>query len=401
MLINTGRKIYTTLSEKIVGTETYTGNTKPNTIGDPDYVEPVIDETSCPVSGTSINIAWSNQQSYTPYTDCDLVIFLNGIQVLEELFNNAGTLVATVGDVVVVQQKATSPWSPNSSARLIVKINGSDVYNNNVVVFDELLNTYTFTLDFDNTYEVISTTTSLYGNVEMNQIFTKNNCTEGLIPSTYNYVVEANTFQASTQIAANNLALADILANGQAMANSEGSCSVPPPEFYSYGQNIVNGRPFVSSYTGDISQIIGISSLDNTQVITDTLPGISPISLNVNSNGRFLITESSGTFRIKIRSNGFVRIGCDKDFTAVFRFNVNVNGANTTLQTLNVSKVILGGYTEETVTYNFTFDLSYALPLGAYVDANVEVYFVTDPNSVVGNIILDATEIEFLIQKTG
>ena len=399
MLVNTGRKIYGTLSEKIIGTETYTGNTKPNTFGDPDYVEPVVDETACPISGTSTSIVWTNQQSYTPYADCDLVISLNGIQVLEELFDNTGTLIATVGDVVVVQQKATSPWSPNSSARLIVKINGSDVYNNNVVVFDELLNTYTFTLDFDNTYEVISTTDSEYGNIEMNQIFTKNNCTEGLIPSTYNYIVEANTFQASTQAAANALALADIVANGQTTANAEGSCSVPPPEFHSYGQNIVNGRPFVSSYTGDISQIIGISSLDNTQVVTDTLPGISSIALNVNGNGRFLITEAAGTFRINIASNGFVRIGCDKDFTAVLRFNVNVNGANTTLQTLNVNKHIIGGYTEETIPYNFTFDLSYALPIGAYVDANVEVYFVTDPNSVVGNITLDATEIEFLIQQ--
>lgn len=47
---NTGFKIYVTLLERIIGTTTLTGQTKPNTSGQPDYVAPVADPDMCPVT---------------------------------------------------------------------------------------------------------------------------------------------------------------------------------------------------------------------------------------------------------------------------------------------------------------------------------------------------------------
>jgi len=47
---NTGYKIYDTLLERIIGTNNFTGQTRPNTQGNPDYVAPVQDPEMCPVN---------------------------------------------------------------------------------------------------------------------------------------------------------------------------------------------------------------------------------------------------------------------------------------------------------------------------------------------------------------
>lgn len=48
-MANTGKKIVLTLKEQYVATGIATGNTKPNTIGDPDYIAPSTDLAACPV----------------------------------------------------------------------------------------------------------------------------------------------------------------------------------------------------------------------------------------------------------------------------------------------------------------------------------------------------------------
>jgi len=45
----TGYKIYTTLKERRVDTLEFTGETKPNTEGDEDYIAPVLDPDTCTV----------------------------------------------------------------------------------------------------------------------------------------------------------------------------------------------------------------------------------------------------------------------------------------------------------------------------------------------------------------
>ena len=69
--------------------------------------------------------------------------------------------------------------------------------------------------------------TTPIGNDFQSQTFIKNDCTGGLIGSSYVYSVAPNTFYAANKTAANNLALADIAANGQSTANSAGTCSSP------------------------------------------------------------------------------------------------------------------------------------------------------------------------------
>jgi len=47
--IHTGVKIYTELKQYSSLTGQYTGTTKANDPSDPDYVMPVLDETTCPI----------------------------------------------------------------------------------------------------------------------------------------------------------------------------------------------------------------------------------------------------------------------------------------------------------------------------------------------------------------
>ena len=67
---------------------------------------------------------------------------------------------------------------------------------------------------------------SLYYNTIQSQDFTRNDCPVGETGSTVTYTVAANTYSSAiSQADANNQALADIAANGQAYANANGTCS--------------------------------------------------------------------------------------------------------------------------------------------------------------------------------
>lgn len=50
--MNTGRKIYTTLIEVNATNGSPTGRSKPNIIGDPDYIAPTTNITMCPIGNT-------------------------------------------------------------------------------------------------------------------------------------------------------------------------------------------------------------------------------------------------------------------------------------------------------------------------------------------------------------
>lgn len=67
-------------------------------------------------------------------------------------------------------------------------------------------------------------TSILYGNTVQEQIFIKNNCSSG-DGTEVNYIVPANRYYASSLEAANDLADADIAANGQNYANTNGFCA--------------------------------------------------------------------------------------------------------------------------------------------------------------------------------
>jgi hypothetical protein len=64
----------------------------------------------------------------------------------------------------------------------------------------------------------------VYYNLPREQIFISNNCPAGKIGVPYTYTVAGNLYAALSQIAADNLANADIIANGQNAANLHGTC---------------------------------------------------------------------------------------------------------------------------------------------------------------------------------
>ena len=64
----------------------------------------------------------------------------------------------------------------------------------------------------------------MFGNARMAYTGTRNNCGPNSTPTKETYVVEADTWFASTQIAADALAQADINANAQNYINSNASC---------------------------------------------------------------------------------------------------------------------------------------------------------------------------------
>lgn len=68
---------------------------------------------------------------------------------------------------------------------------------------------------------------AVYYNSEKSQVFTKD-CGCGQTSPSYNYIVPANKYVASTKEAADNLALAEISAQGQVTANAEIDCPPPP-----------------------------------------------------------------------------------------------------------------------------------------------------------------------------
>lgn len=68
----------------------------------------------------------------------------------------------------------------------------------------------------------------VYGNSFRSQNFTRNNCGSGFDGSVVPYSIDANTYTATTQVGADNLAQADIDANGQAYANAHGTCTAIP-----------------------------------------------------------------------------------------------------------------------------------------------------------------------------
>lgn len=65
-----------------------------------------------------------------------------------------------------------------------------------------------------------------FWNVEKSQVFARNNCPEGQVPSSVTYTVPAFTYSDISQELADAKALADIAANGQNYANINATCTV-------------------------------------------------------------------------------------------------------------------------------------------------------------------------------
>lgn len=68
-MANSGQKGWATLEEYVIATGVPTGATKPNVASDPDYIAPITDHTSCPITpgqpGFGMNYALLNSTSFT------------------------------------------------------------------------------------------------------------------------------------------------------------------------------------------------------------------------------------------------------------------------------------------------------------------------------------------------
>ena len=105
-------------------------------------------------------------------------------------------------------------------------------------------------------------------NTEQSQSFTKNDCTSGKEGSNELYVVPANTYcMKPTLIEANQLALDDILNNGQNYANLNGVCTCTPCQFVPTIRTV-----FPSSFPDPLFYINDYSPLPDTYL---GLPAVS------------------------------------------------------------------------------------------------------------------------------
>jgi hypothetical protein len=145
---------------------------------------------------------------------------------------------------------ATSYVYDNFSGELTYILDNNNIYTKyQYDAAGRLIKTYREVLGKE-TIPLINETTYNYGtmfkgNAELSSYFSKD-CGEGYLGSNINYVVPAGRYTASTQSAADALAWADIMANGQNFANNSplGVCS---PMVYARVE-IVNG--YLAEYDG-------------------------------------------------------------------------------------------------------------------------------------------------------
>ena len=126
--------------------------------------------------------------------------------------------------------------------------------------------------------------TNLWYNQEQRKTFTKNDCEEGYIGTEYEYIVEAGRYSSEiSQEDADQKALDDIEANGQAQANLNGTCENDPNYFVGvaskvftrnncdpdkYGTDVtvtqddVTGGPFISHVSQDEADALAMAAVD-------------------------------------------------------------------------------------------------------------------------------------------
>lgn len=81
---------------------------------------------------------------------------------------------------------------------------------------------------------------TIYGNVEISQLFIRNNCAPNYVAGSVRYFVKAGKYYADTQAKADSLAVADMAVNGQNNANQFGSCTCGG--MFNQGYKEINGQ---------------------------------------------------------------------------------------------------------------------------------------------------------------
>jgi 20S proteasome alpha/beta subunit len=155
------------------------------------------------------------------------------------------------------------------------------------------------------TYANVSGTCT-FSSVAKSGSFTRNNCAAGGTPSTVTYTVVANMYNSIiSQADADNLAQTNVNNNGQAYANTNGTCTfknVAKSGSFTRNNCAAGGTPSTVAYTvaaNTYASIISQADADNQA------------QSNVNNNGQaYTNTNGTCTFKNVAKSGSFTRNNC-------------------------------------------------------------------------------------------
>lgn len=160
---------------------------------------------------------------------------------------------------------------------------------------------------------------NIFYNASQSSGFTKNNCTGCLTGSTVIYTVPVQTYSASTQAEADQLAANDVLANGQDYANNFGTCSTPP------NGAITGSNAVAQSYTMTIHN--NCTGTDyNFTMPSGTISGYALGSVPAG-NYNVLFNPPAGTATYTYRINGTYTLRANSGTIS----NVNLSSSGNTI----------------------------------------------------------------------
>lgn len=281
--IENGMQMFITLEQFWTDTGELTGETKPNTEGQPDYVAPIQNLEACPFEGT---VYYSVEKSG--------VATKNNCPAGQTGSTETYTVEAGAYDSIVSQEAADTKAQNDVNAN-------KQAYANSVGT---------------------CTPTASFGNDERTAYYTKNDCGGGLFGSSVPITVAANTYYASTKAAANATRDAYISANGQSNANTLGTCSamssftlevVIYPDYKGGGYSSADSRGvsmalFRDGLTGSpfYSFLVSTTITNNSVVHTYSIPfsGSSVEVTLLRLYLRFSATSVGGSAKETIYKNG-------------------------------------------------------------------------------------------------
>lgn len=185
-------------------------------------------------------------------------------------------------------------------------------------------------------------------NTQQSQAFTKNDCPSGSTGSTVTYVVAAGTYSSTIdQATANNLAINDVNANGQAYANTQGTCTnvAPTVTGITYGSGNCC-EPTTQSGSAYVSSPVVGSGLCN-KTVQFTITGAPNEVVNYNLTFSPVAGRNQSNVVITLNSSGEGSVNTNIGAGA----SAQTNGSDSvTLDVLNTSS----SFDSATASMSFT-----------------------------------------------
>lgn len=216
-----------------------------------------------------------------------------------------------------------------------------------------------------------------YGNDEITQNFTKQGCPEHYHGSVVPYTVDADTYFASTQIAADALAQAEIDANGQTNANTTGTC-ISDTEFFNVRKSGIftkAGCPI--GYTGSPVEYVVDAGVYSSYISQEDADDKAQDDIDANgqgyanTNGYCIDNTSVNILTVDIFGDATIDCiaYCDTPATARYQDFVNRDGNN-----------FLDPLDAPSVAFALASDRIEQTPLKLRFEFNVGKYVAYDPS---------------------